>query len=287
MQITYATGKYTAATLHKRPSAGAPWVSQLLLGEVVQVLEPGERYSRVVTPEEELEGYVLTDQLVTVDEATYRRQLDCPAFALELFCPVFSDNFGMPVTFGARLPAYDGIQLLHAGQRFRYSGQALLSENLTADADMMLRLARKWLFTPELRGGRTPTGIGSSELVQLVARLVGLRLPRAAADMSSMGRPVDFVVQCQPADLAFFDDGRGRIEHVGLILPDSQVLHVSGRVRVDPLDHFGIFDREGRRYSHRLRIVRRFLPDARPTVPVKLDEKPADLPYESQQILIF
>ncbi|NJB85502.1 hypothetical protein GGR26_001247 [Lewinella marina] len=287
MQITYATGKYTAATLHKRPHPGAPLLSQLLLGEAVAVVEQKDRYSRVLLPDDELEGYVLTDQLVSVEEDVYRRQLEQPAFALELFCPIFSDGFGMPVTFGARLPGYDGIQLQHAGQRFRYSGQALLSENLTADADVMLRMARKWLFTPELKGGRTPTGVGAAELIQLVCRLVGVQLPRTIPEMSRLGRSVDFVVQCQPADLAFFDDGRGRVDHVGLILPDSQVLHVCGRVRVDPLDHYGIFDRESRRYSHRLRIVRRFLPDATPAVPVRLETRPVEVPAERQQILIF
>jgi hypothetical protein len=32
-------------------------------------------------------------------------------------------------------------------------------------------------------------------------------------------------------------------------------------VRVDKLDHFGIFNRELNRYTHQLRIVKRLLPD--------------------------
>lgn len=32
-------------------------------------------------------------------------------------------------------------------------------------------------------------------------------------------------------------------------------------MRIDKLDHFGIFNREQNRYTHQLRIVKRLLPD--------------------------
>ncbi len=287
MSTPYATGRYTAAAVLSRPRSQAPLVTQLLFGEGVTVLETSDRYSRVLCGEGGPEGFVLTDQLVAVTEEDHRRQEDSPAFALELFCPIFSDDYGLPVTFGARLPHYDGIQLRHAGQRFRYSGQAILTDQLRPDAELMLRLARKWLYVPELRGGRTPTGVGSAELIQLLARLTGLRLPRSAAEMSALGTGVDFVVQCQEADLAFFNDDRGRVDHVGVILPNSEVLHVSGRVRIDALDHFGIFNRELGRYTHRLRLVRRLLPDAPREAAVRLEKKHGATGEVNQQILIF
>jgi hypothetical protein len=67
--------------------------------------------------------------------------------------------------------------------------------------------------------------------------------------------------QCQIGDLAFFDNGKGQITHVGIILADCHVIHASGKVQVDKLDHFGIFNREVNRYTHQLRIVKRLLPD--------------------------
>ncbi|WP_116124254.1 NlpC/P60 family protein [Lewinella sp. IMCC34183] len=287
MEVTYATGKYTAAPLLAKPRPRAPLVSQLLFGEPVRILAVTPPYCRVEMADDGTEGYILADQLAPVDTATFRAQVERPAFALELFCPVFTDTYGLPVTFGARLPHYDGLQLRHGTQRFRYSGQALLTAQQVPEPDLLLRLARKWLYVPEFRGGRTPTGVGAGELIQLVARLANLRLPREPAAMCQQGRGVDFVLQCQEADLAFFQDDRGRIVHVGLILSGGQVLHVCGRVRIDPLDHFGIFDRERGRYSHRLRIVRRLLPDAPPEAAVELGPKRTNAEEESQQILIF
>jgi hypothetical protein len=86
-------------------------------------------------------------------------------------------------------------------------------------------------------------------------------LLRDASQQVSQGRPIDFMEECQAGDLAFFDNGKGVVTHVGIILPECHIIHASGEVRVDKLDHFGIFNKELNRYTHQLRIVKRLLPD--------------------------
>lgn len=286
MNSPFATGKYTVAGMHARPRRTAPLRSQLLLGEPVRLLERVGDYRRVRRAQDGLEAFVLSDQLLAVSESLYLKQRDQPTFVLDLFTTVLADHYGMPVTFGARLPEYDGLQASHGNQRYRYSGQAVSAVDLRLEAELLLRQARKWLYVPELRGGRTPVGIDAVSLVQLLLRLANVRLPPTAEAMVRCGRPVDFVVQCQSGDLAFFDDGRGRIDHVGLVLPDGEVLHVRGRVRIDGLDHCGIFDREHRRYTHRLRIVRRCLPD-RQVDELALSENLATIGPPTRQPLLF
>ncbi len=261
MAHTYALGRFTAAAIRPQAKPRAELASQLLLGEPVTVLEPGKQFSRVRCCDDDFEGYVRSDQLLEVDESTFRRQRDNPAFALELYSSLMGERHGLPVTFGARLPEYDGMRLRHGRRPFTYSGQAAMSEDLRSEPDLLLRFARRWLYTPELTGGRTPTGVDAAALIQLVARLVNVKLPRTAEAMSHHGRMIDFVVQAQPADLAFFDDRRGQINHVGLLLPDSRILHVHDRVRVDAIDHYGIFNYDLGSYTHRLRIVKRLFRD--------------------------
>jgi gamma-D-glutamyl-L-lysine dipeptidyl-peptidase len=58
-------------------------------------------------------------------------------------------------------------------------------------------------------------------------------------------------------DLAFFDDDEGMIVHVGLLLSNRQIIHASGQVRIDDFDHHGIYNRTMKKYSHKLRIVKR------------------------------
>lgn len=258
---TYAIGRYTAAAIRDKARHNAIMTSQLLLGEPVTLLEKGKAFSHVRCSDDDFEGYVRTDQLQEVDERTFRLQRDKPAFALDLYSTILGERLGLPITFGARLPEFDGIRLLLGDQRYSYSGQAALAEDLRTEAELLIRFARRWLFVPQLNGGRTPTGIDAGALVQLVTRLINIKLPRTAEAMSNHGRMVDFVVQAQPADLAFFDNRKGQIDHVGLLLPDSRILHVHDRVRIDSVDHYGIFNYELGSYTHRLRIVKRLLPD--------------------------
>jgi hypothetical protein len=48
---------------------------------------------------------------------------------------------------------------------------------------------------------------------------------------------------------------------VGLILRDASqqglVIHASGKVRIDIIDHQGIYNRDSGQYTHQLRIVKR------------------------------
>ena len=262
MSDHYAIGRYAAAALRAKAKATAEMTSQLLFGEPVTVLEASGNYRRVRCSDDEFEGYVRADQLLTVPERTYRLQRENPAFNLDLFSTVLGDQQGMPVTFGARLPEFDGMRLCVNDRYFNFTGQAALSEDLRTEADLLIRFARRWLFVPGLTGGRTPSGIDPAAFVQLVTRLINLKLPRTAPAMSQHGRMVDFVVQAQAGDLAYFDNRRGEIDHVGILLPDSQLLHVHDRVRIDAVDHYGVYNYELGKYTHRLRIVKRLLPDS-------------------------
>jgi cell wall-associated NlpC family hydrolase len=71
------------------------------------------------------------------------------------------------------------------------------------------------------------------------------------------------VEESQTGDLAFFDNNEGRIIHVGIVLRSSseqvEIIHASGKVRIDALDHQGIFNRENSAYSHKLRIIKRVI----------------------------
>jgi hypothetical protein len=40
---------------------------------------------------------------------------------------------------------------------------------------------------------------------------------------------------------------------------DQKIIHASGKVRIDRIDHEGIFNEETGRYTHRLRLLKRIL----------------------------
>src|SRR5262249_23980249 len=95
---------------------------------------------------------------------------------------------------------------------------------------------RDLLGTPYLWGGRTPHGFDCSGLVQQLLAEQGIALPRDAHDQYLATR-VDLGAKGpQGGDLVFFGRGRGRMQHVALVLGDGYYVHARGSVRLNSLD---------------------------------------------------
>ncbi len=93
----------------------------------------------------------------------------------------------------------------------------------------------------------------------MVYRINGHRLLRNAAEQATQGEALSFIEESEAGDLAFFDNKEGAIHHVGIIMNDNYIIHAHGKVRIDRLDHTGIFNTELGRYSHQLRVIKKIL----------------------------
>ncbi|HUS87529.1 MAG TPA: C40 family peptidase [Bacteroidales bacterium] len=129
---------------------------------------------------------------------------------------------------------------------------ALSGESISATA-------LKFLNAPYLWGGRTPAGIDCSGLTQIVYKLHKIRIPRDSYEQAERGVTIDFLSDALPGDLIFFDDDSGKICHVGIYYDEGKILHCSGRVRIDVIDHQGIYRDDLKKYSHRLRVIKRII----------------------------
>ena len=117
----------------------------------------------------------------------------------------------------------------------------------------------KFINSPYIWGGRIPSGIDCSGLTQLVYKIHGKPIPVTAGFRQRQGKGINFIEETRPGDLVFFDNDRGRISHVGMIISSGLVIHASGRVRIDRIDHQGIFRQESGKYSHHLRMIKRIM----------------------------
>ena len=100
-------------------------------------------------------------------------------------------------------------------------------------------------------------GVDCSGFVQTVFKLMGKRIPRDAWQQALAGEEVE-LKNAQTGDLAFFHNDTGRITHVALFLQSDQVIHSSGKVRVDMLDEAGIINSDHGSRTHNLNCIRRF-----------------------------
>jgi cell wall-associated NlpC family hydrolase len=99
-------------------------------------------------------------------------------------------------------------------------------------------------------------GIDCSGLTQMAYRLNGRAIPRDASQQIKLGSTLSFIEEAEPGDLAFFDDAEGAIIHVGIILENNQILHASGKVRIDSIDQQGIFNKDLGEHTHKLRLIK-------------------------------
>ncbi len=125
--------------------------------------------------------------------------------------------------------------------------------------DNIIRTAKTYINSPYLWGGKSPFGTDCAGFVQMVYKINGISLPRDVEEQPGKGITLSFVEEAQPGDLAFFDDDRGEIKHVGLLLENNQIIHASDTVRIDKFDHQGIYREESGQYTHKLRVVKRIL----------------------------
>ena len=93
----------------------------------------------------------------------------------------------------------------------------------------------------------------------MVYKLNGYQLKRDASQQATQGEALSFIEESEPGDLAFFDNEEGRITHVGIMMQDNYIIHAHGKVRIDRIDHTGIFNAEKRTHTHKLRVIKRII----------------------------
>ncbi len=140
--------------------------------------------------------------------------------------------------------------------------RSILTDTQHISRNKIIATAHPYLNSPYLWGGRSFFGIDCSGFTQIVYKLNGFKLPRDASQQALLGLSLSFVEEAQAGDLAFFDNEEGRITHVGIVLDDNKIMHASGKVRRDKLDHYGIFNLDTKKYSHHLRVIKPVLQDA-------------------------
>lgn len=244
--------------IRSKPADVSEIVSQLLFGESYTVLEKRRNWTKIECAYDGYIGWIAAKQTHFIKEKVYIDLQKACSYALELMDNAVTEDYFIPIAMGSNLPNYDGLNFKINGIRYTYQGQIINPNDVKVTLDLIFKIARRYLYAPYLWGGRSPFGIDCSGFTQTVFKMVGIPLKRDASQQVHQGEVVDFYEEAQPGDLAFFDNSKGKITHVGLLLPENKIIHASGEVRIDSFDKKGIYNNDISKYTHQLRIVKRF-----------------------------
>jgi len=241
-----------------QPDDTSEMVSQVLFGEHFEVLEKRKNWSRIRLAYDGYEGWIDAKQFQEIDEMTYHTfEKSGRAVCAELLDFVSDDQGQLhTISMGASLPGYRQKKLVIAGKTFHYEGTVF---NKKLPKSELIKNGYTYLNTPYLWGGRSPFGIDCSGFTQMVYKLCGYKLLRDAAQQATQGKSLSFIEESEPGDLAFFDNQEGTITHVGMIMKDHYIIHAHGQVRIDRIDHSGIFNTDLNRHTHRLRVIKKII----------------------------
>ena len=245
------------SAVRAEPSHKTEIVSQQLFGEKSIILETAvDGWAKIAMKYDGYEGWVQQSHLTPLDESEYVK-VD-KALAGEWANEITFNGHPMMVPLGSSLGAFKNGIALWRRNTIHYKDKPWNPEEVEITPKLIKQIAYKYLNTAYLWGGKSVFGIDCSGYAQMVYKFLNIQIPRDSGQQAGQGDVVNFLQEARCGDLAFFDDDEGKIIHVGILLNDHEIIHASGKVRIDRIDSEGIFNIENKTHTHRLRIIRRF-----------------------------
>lgn len=262
----------SVAPVYRRPTMNATLLTQYPLGSRVTLLDRRGRHWRVRGEDGHVgwvhAGYLIRGELEWALEWE-RAEGGDPVVSLGAELQDETEQIFARLPWGARVIQQAGGRILLPDGR---TGRLGRGELVPADrlwdrfpprGESVTRTARRWLGVHYLWGGVTTAGVDCSGFVQSVYWIHGVALPRDSDMQWQVGAEVQAHGDwsgVRAGDLLFFAE-RGPVNHVGLSLGGSRLIHASasnGGVDFNDLTGDGEFE-------ERLRDVflgaRRVLPD--------------------------
>ena len=254
----YVVNTCTVTPVRQEPSEGSEQLTQLLFGEVCEVLDRLPRWTKIRSTLDGQEGWV-DFKMVSPDEIGENWTLPTTVVATPIaLATSLEDGEELLLTLGTRLPHYEhGI--------FEVLGKQYIIDptNVDISQQSIEGVAQSLLNAPYLWGGKNMMGMDCSGFTQVVYAAFGVNLLRNAREQMTQGTLVDSLADVQPGDLAFFDHAdrdpkATNISHVGMMLDSQTIIHCSGNVHIDMIDEQGIHLEDGE-LTHHLVEIRRYI----------------------------
>ena len=247
--------------LRESNSERSEMTSQLLFGELVEIIEERESWFYVCNLADNYTGWIDRKMIKKLDSPELQLLQNSSSFRISVpvsVCKKTTSEATMFLPGGSILYGFADNEPIIADENYIVEkSDILISKDISGDE--IIRLAFQYLNAPYLWGGKSVLGLDCSGLVQLVFSICGIQLLRDASQQVDDGEVIDFLSEVKAGDLAFFENADGKIIHVGILLNSQQIIHASGCVKIDTIDSQGIISCQTGEYSHKLRVIKRLI----------------------------
>jgi hypothetical protein len=242
--------------MRAEPSHKSEMVSQQLFGEKSFILERTTGWLKIQLRYDGYQGWVQQSHVVEIDEDIYlKTDKDITS---DWVNEVDYNGHIMYVPMGSALSAFKNGMAFWRRNSVHFKGNMWNPEEIKITPKLIKQIAFKFLNTSYLWGGKSVFGIDCSGYAQMTYKFLNTYIPRDAWQQAEQGNIVNFLQEAHCGDLAFFDNEEGRIVHVGILLNEHEIIHSSGKVRIDKIDTQGILNLETKQRTHKLRIIKRY-----------------------------
>ena len=224
-------------------------INQLIYGDIIEILEEKEKWVKIKSVFDDYIGWIDKKQYFKIDD-DITLDLNKPVYSIDLVEFIENNNNELvTIPIGSDI---SNISLMN----HKFDGKTISGKN---NRNSIVNTALSFLNSPYLWGGKTPFGIDCSGFTQMVYKINGYKLSRDAKDQANQGETLSFIEESEAGDLAFFNNDQGDIIHVGIILQNNHIIHASGKVRIDRIDHSGIYNNDLNKHTHSLRYIKKII----------------------------
>jgi gamma-D-glutamyl-L-lysine dipeptidyl-peptidase len=258
INMQYGACCVPVSSLRKEPSHTSEMVSQQLFGERCTLLETGaDNWIKIQAVYDDYTGWCQQNHLIEIDDDDFEERRK--ALTTGWINTIEYDHQTMHVPFGSCLAGCKKRKGTLGNKPVVYNGKVWRPEHEKITNKKIKKIACKFINTPYLWGGKSVFGIDCSGFSQTVYKFLDISLPRDAWQQAEGGETVSGLGKAKRGDLLFFDNGAGKITHVGILLNQSEIIHSSGKVRVDKIDTQGIINISTNQRTHKLRLIKRYI----------------------------
>lgn len=276
----YVVNHCPVTPVREEPSEAAEQATQLLFGQVCEVVERKSSWLKIRCTVDGQVGWVSRKMTTPVSEEDVRlldenQKANGEGVVAAPMTVVTDTETGekLMLTIGTRLPNYRKGTFEVLGKQYKIDsksvyrleakGEKVLVNGKEVTGENVVRVARSLMNVPYLWGGKNMMGYDCSGFTQTVYGVFGVNLLRNAREQVTQGKVVNSLAEAQAGDLVFFDHAdrdpnATRITHVGMLISPTEVIHCSGCVHVDRIDEKGIRLANGE-LTHHLVQIKRYL----------------------------